>query len=74
LADAVRCAAAGERVRQDLVVNLRGRLLPLELTAAPVRDAKGRVVNVVVSGVDIEERKRAEQRLRASEEPLGEHS
>jgi PAS domain S-box-containing protein len=68
LADAVRRAAGGERVRGDLVVNLGGRLLPLELTAAPARDEQGRVVNVIVSGVDIEERKRAEQRLRASEE------
>jgi PAS domain S-box-containing protein len=68
LADSVRRAAGGERVRRDIVVNLSGRLLPLELTAAPVRDGQGRIVNVIVSGVDIEERQRAEQRLRASEE------
>jgi PAS domain S-box-containing protein len=68
LADAVRRAAAGERVRGDIVVKLGSRLLPLELTAAPVRDVHGRIVNVILSAVDIEERQRADARLRASEE------
>jgi two-component system sensor histidine kinase/response regulator len=55
--DDIRRALAGEIVRHD--VNLRvanGGLMTNDFMLVPVRDAKGRVVKLIPSGIDISER------------------
>lgn len=62
---AVRRAAAGEPVRQDLEIRVaQGRIVTIDFALMPVRDASGHVAKLVASGIDITERKRAEEALR----------
>jgi PAS domain S-box-containing protein len=59
----IRQAAAGAAAREDLQVCLaNGRILEFVTSLSPLRDAGGAVSQVVVSGVDVSERKRAEAR------------
>jgi PAS domain S-box-containing protein len=61
-------AAAGGTVRQDLTLQLPdGSQLTVDTTFTPLFDDAGRVVQVMGSGVDVTDRKRAEHELRASE-------
>ncbi len=67
--DAIRRAAQGETVREDFSARMvGGELRTLDGVFSPVRDATGRVTQVVASGVDITERKQAEEALRESKE------
>jgi PAS domain S-box-containing protein len=62
---AVARSAAGELIRYDVVVRMAGDTrMEVDFMLAPVRDATGAVVLLVPSGVDITERKRAEQHNR----------
>lgn len=45
-----------------------GRIFPVEIQYAPVRDEKGKVIGTIGVSTDISERKAAERRLRQSEE------
>jgi PAS domain S-box-containing protein len=63
LSDALQRAAAGEVVRGDFVMFARGMFLTIDATFCPLRDASGKVIQVVGSGVDVTERKRLEAQL-----------
>lgn len=62
--DALRRAARGDTAREDFRVRVRnGAFIVIDATFGPIRDADGRVVEIVGSGVDVSERKRAEAEL-----------
>ncbi len=63
----IQVAASGEPVRSEVVVHFTG-LGPRNIDAvfSPLRSADGRAVNVVAFGIDITDRKRAEERVRAA--------
>ena len=62
-------AAHGEIIREDFPIRIAGdQRLTIDTTFAPLRDAAGRVTQIVASAVDITERKRAEEALRESME------
>lgn len=64
-------AQRGETVRHDVSACLAdGTLLPIDFMLTPVHDAKGRVVKLIPSAVDITERKRSEAGMRESENRL----
>jgi PAS domain S-box-containing protein len=66
--EAHRAAADGTITRYDEVLRFAdGLLLSVDLTFAPVRSETGTIAQVVVSGVDITQRKAAEEALRHSE-------
>ena len=59
---AIERAARGETVRHDVVVETSdGRLLDIDFSMAPIRDAEGRVVLLLPEGRDITELKRAQK-------------
>lgn len=64
-------AFAGETVRYDLVLHAQNdERLIVDFMIAPVRDIDGSVTHLITSGVDISERKLAEQQLAESKERL----
>lgn len=64
-------AAQGEIVREDFTIRVASeRNIVIDLTLAPLRDAEGRVTQIVGSAVDITARKQAEAELRASTDQL----
>ncbi|WP_052341109.1 MASE1 domain-containing protein [Salinarimonas rosea] len=67
-----RAMLTGEIVDREPMVYRRGdgSLTDLEVSAAPIRDAKGEIVLAVSTYEDVSERKRAEEALLASEERL----
>ncbi len=68
LKDAIAKAATGEIVRYDAVVRMAGDTRrTVDVMLSPLRDPDGNVVGLIPSGLDITERKRAEQSLRESE-------
>lgn len=68
---AMRRAAAGETVRVDLAVaGMSGETRFLDAIFAPLRDARGEVVETIASGIDVTERKAAEEAERESERQL----
>jgi len=68
LQDWMSRAAHGELVRGELVFRVPGdHLATAEATFGPLRDAAGAIINVVGFGVDITERKWAEEALAQSE-------
>ncbi|MDC0746046.1 CheR family methyltransferase [Polyangium mundeleinium] len=68
LKDATRRAAAGETLRYDALVRVAGDgRIHIDFMIAPMRDADGRVTHLIPSGVDITDRKRAEEALREAD-------
>jgi PAS domain S-box-containing protein len=66
---AVRRAAQGECVRYDTLVRIAGgQFISIDFSLRPLFDAGGRVTQLVISAVDITERKQAEATLHDSEE------
>ncbi len=64
-------AFAGERVRFDIGLYAKGnQRLMIDFMIAPVRDSEGKITHLIPSGVDISERKLAEQALAESKERL----
>lgn len=64
LRQAVERAARGERVRYDAEVRLsEGRSIVIDFQLAPLMSAEGGVTHLVPSGVDVTERRRAEDVL-----------
>lgn len=62
--DAVKRAAAGEVVRYDVEVRMANDTrMAIDFMLSPIRDETGRITHLVPSGVDIQDRKKAEQLL-----------
>ncbi len=62
LRSAIATALQGEVVRYDVEVRMAGETrLEIDFMLSPVKDADGRVTHLIPSGVDISERKQAEQ-------------
>jgi PAS domain S-box-containing protein/putative nucleotidyltransferase with HDIG domain len=59
-----------DRSRDYEVVTKDGRRIPVELSAAVMKDAHGKPIGIVIIARDITERKQAEEALRESEERL----
>ena len=55
---------------ENVFTNARGENLVIAWQSAPLRDAAGRVVGITAGGLDITERKRHEEELRASRSRL----
>ncbi len=70
LAEIMRRLRAGVRMDYFETVRLHrdGRRIDVSLTISPVRDADGRLIGVSKTARDVQERKRAEENLRASDE------
>jgi PAS domain S-box-containing protein len=67
----VSCCAAGEQGRIELpLLNRDGRAIDTELSMRPIRDSGGLVMGLLVCGVDISRRKRAEQKIVAGDRYL----
>lgn len=66
--EAIQRASAGEIVRYDEQICIAGgRIIDAEISIIAMRDAEGHVTHLIPSGIDITERKRAEETLRESE-------
>lgn len=64
---AIKRAAAGEVSRYDVPVRLaENRLIVIDFMLAPVFDEQGQIINLIPSGMDITERKQAEDAMRES--------
>ncbi|RJR30135.1 MAG: PAS domain S-box protein [Desulfobacteraceae bacterium] len=50
------------------LVSRNGREIPIEDSAAPIRDSSGNIIGVVIVFHDVEEKRRTQEELRASEE------
>jgi PAS domain S-box-containing protein len=62
-------ALAGETLMvDDMEIRQDGKTIALEVSAAPIFDAQGKIVFAIAAFTDITERKGAEEALRASEE------
>src|SRR6185436_3435819 len=71
--DAIARAGRGEKLRFDTRVRrMRGDMMDVDACFAPLHDLSGAIVQVVGSGVDITDRKRAERDLAASQARLAE--
>jgi len=58
---AIKCAARGKEVRYDVLIHIgEDRFMPIDFMIAPLIDANGKVTHLILSGIDITERKRAE--------------
>ena len=53
---------------QSVLVNRAGREIPIEDSAAPIKDSAGKVIGVVIVFHDVTEKRRAQALLRQSEE------
>ncbi|HEU4620958.1 MAG TPA: PAS domain S-box protein, partial [Burkholderiaceae bacterium] len=60
----------GGRARREIRLAFEGRVEYWDVHAEAVRDAQGHVTGLIVSALDITERKRIEDELRASEERM----
>lgn len=67
---AVARAARGEVVRLDEEVYFATAVRCFDIALAPIRDVDGSITHLIASGIDITERKQAENALRASERHL----
>ena len=62
LRDAMRRAGGGETVRYEVPVRMAGgQMLTIDFQIAPLRDDDGRIVGLIPSAIDIDERKRGER-------------
>ncbi|MCB1133409.1 MAG: PAS domain S-box protein, partial [Verrucomicrobiae bacterium] len=67
--DAVAAAASGHISRFDISARIAGgAFIEVDFMIVPVRDESGAILFLIPSGVDITERRHAEEDLRASEE------
>jgi PAS domain S-box-containing protein len=67
--DSIARASAGDIVRQDVQVRMRGDELEwIDYQIAPLRDLQGRITHLIPSGMSLKERKKAEVALRDSEQ------
>lgn len=64
LRSAIRRAGQGMFVRYDLPVHLGMGSVIIDFFIGPIRDNRGQIVELVACGVDITERKRAEETIR----------
>lgn len=61
---AINSAAAGEAVRYDVAIRVgSAHLITIDFQIAPIFDDSGKVMELVLSGVDITQRKRGEERI-----------
>ncbi len=68
LRQAIERAAQGEMVRYDVQVRLASdRFLIIDFSLVPIFNEVGQVTHLIPSGIDISDRKQAEQSLRRSE-------
>ncbi len=59
---AIECAARGEEVRHDALIRTgEDRFMTFDFMIAPLIDDNGKVTDLILSGIDITERKRAEE-------------
>ncbi|NJK33048.1 MAG: PAS domain S-box protein [Deltaproteobacteria bacterium] len=66
---AIDRAARGETLRYDVVVRVAGEgRMWIDFQLAPLRDDQGKITHLVPSGMDLSQRKQAEEALRESEE------
>jgi len=66
---ALNRSAQGEVVREDYSIQIAGgQTIVIDTTFAPLRDASGRVIQIVGSAVDVTERKHAEEILYRTEQ------
>ena len=66
--NAVKQAGQGQKVRFDLQMQtVGGGLIDADLFFNPLYDSRGRVINIIVSGTDISDRKQTEIALQKSE-------
>ena len=66
--NAVKQAGQGEKVRFDISLQIvAGELMDADLFFNPLFDSRGRVINIIVSGTDISDRKQTEIALQESE-------
>lgn len=73
LKQAVRKAAIGEIVRYDVFVRIANEIkIPIDFMLAPLFDETGNIINIIPSGIDISERKAAEQELLDKNKQLSE--
>ena len=71
LREAVAKAAGGAVVRYDVVTRMAGGgRMPIDFMLAPARNSAGRITHLIPSGVDISERKRAEEEVIRSKNRL----
>jgi len=52
------------------LINQSGRVIPIEDSAAPIRDAQGKIAGAVMVFHDVSDRRRVEETLRATQERL----
>jgi len=52
------------------LIDQSGRIIPIEDSAAPIRDAHGKIAGAIIVFHDVSDRRRAEEALRASDERL----
>jgi len=58
-------AAGGESIQEELLAEVvGGQFIMVEATFNPLRDASGRVTQIVASGIDVTKRKQAERKIR----------
>jgi len=62
----IDAARTGQSLRYDVIVKLADELVPTDFQISPVRDGTGKIVGLLPTGVDITERKIAENKLRES--------
>jgi PAS domain S-box-containing protein len=67
---AMREGAVTDLANHTVLISKEGREIPIEDSAAPIRDASRRVLGVVLVFRDVTDRRRAETALRLSEERL----
>lgn len=64
LIEAIKAAAHGYIRRYDVVVKMGEDFVPIDFRISPVTNESGRIVSLLTIGVDITERKKAEEELR----------
>ncbi|MFI4939053.1 MAG: EAL domain-containing protein [Burkholderiales bacterium] len=67
LIEACEAARQGQTRRYDVVVRMGSEFIPIDFQISPVRDENGKIIGLLPIAVEISERIKAEQALRASE-------